>query len=75
MKTLFQFFLGLLFFCSQAFSGDVNFDASLQRFNGSFSLVAFFQSVGIMLFALGFITVIKLSIDAFRRPFGGGTRK
>jgi len=60
---------------SQSFALDeVMFNATTKSFSGTFTLTAFFQSCGIIVFAIGILASIKLALNAFRNPCGGGAR-
>ena len=80
MKKVANFFLGfligLIVFGSNLMASEITFNSALQSFTGNLGLVSFFQSVVIMATALGVMTALKLSLDAFRNPYkGGGSRR
>ncbi|MDD3462453.1 MAG: hypothetical protein PHW07_02290 [Sulfurospirillaceae bacterium] len=75
MKKISKLFLGVLVgfmtLASNA-SAAVVFDFEKGEFVGFVNLISFFQSVAIMLVVVGAMTCIKLAMNTFRRPYGGG---
>lgn len=67
-------FLLMLSFSSSFALDEVIFHEATKSFSGTFTLIAFFQSCGIIVFAIGVLTSVKLALNAFRSPYGGRGR-